>query len=439
MAERRVRSLHWWISVALAILGLVTMLALSVQAFRTQGLVEHRIWRELLTSVTNTWIERHAADPSAPPPRDGVLQSWYLRDAALPPDMPAYLGGLAPGFHSTEGMIRVSSIDDIADSMHVLVTPVDGGRLVVMLDIAELEAQQNHDSMLSGVWGAVWMLLIAAVILWLHFNLVRPVKDLARRIRAIDPSKPGSRLPVDYRQQELNTIAEASNAHLERVERFMARERSLLEQASHEFRTPVAVVSGAVDVLQKLSLPESAKRPLRRIASATETLSETMVALLYLARERPEHARREVVSLHDLLPAIMLDHEHLSAGKPLELRGDDIEPTFIAAPEAMVRIAVGNLLRNAIENTADGRVAVSLRAGVVTIADSGSGFDAAEAARRYRDSLHDAAPARGQGLGIFLVARICDRFGWRLAIDSRTGSGTRARLDISASRVDDLD
>nr|WP_258010867.1 sensor histidine kinase [Stenotrophomonas maltophilia] len=101
----------------------------------------------------------------------------------------------------------------------------------------------------------------------------------------------------------------------------------------------------------------------------------------------------------------------------------------------MVRIAVSNLIRNAIENTDVGFVEIVLSQGRVAVIDSGSGFDPVEAARRYRDSLRQPAPMRGQGLGLFLIGRICERFRWTLGIDSGA-RGTRATLDMSASVVE---
>ncbi len=430
--SRNPRSLHWWISVALAMLGSLTAVALTLQAYQSQGLVEHRIWREVLESVSNTYLEQRALNPMLPTPHDGILRSWLVAGDRIPSDMPGYLRSLRPGYYTSEGH---AALEGTGEKFHALVTQAGEGRLVAVIDIAEFEAQQNYDAMVNGAWGIALVLLIGGLIVWLHLNLVRPVKDLARKILAIDPAVAGQRLPMEYRQEELRVIAQANNAHLERVENFIARERSLLEQASHEFRTPVAVISGAVDLLNQQGLPESTGPALQRISGAVDILSETMVSLLYLSREQTTPNWQEFVALHDLLPVLLVDHEHLYANKQVELRVGEMQPTFILAPESMVRIAVGNLIRNAIENTCDGLIEISLRSGVICISDSGKGFDAAEAARRYRESIRNAVPARGQGLGMFLISRICDRFQWRLSIESRTGQGTRARLDVNASVI----
>ena len=437
MRNGKTRSLHWWISIASSAFGLLMAAALTVQAMRSQALVEHRIWRHTLESVALTYAEQRALDPDVPLPRAGILRSWLVHDDAPTPGMPAFLAQLAPGYYSSEGW---SGLEDTGYVFHALVTPMGPGKLVTYIDIDELETQQNQDSMATGLWAVAFIALIAAVIGWLHTNLVRPVRDLADRMQAIDPAIKGQRLPTAYAQEEIQIIARATNTHLERVEQFIERERSLLDQASHEFRTPISVIAGAVDVLRMQELPATARPALERIRTTIESFSEIMVALLYLAREAPQApGPQEITAVHRLLPKLVADHESLLNGKPVRFRVTDLEPTIIEAPEAMVRIAVGNLVRNAIENTSEGCIEVSLQHGVVGISDTGRGFDPVEAARRYRDSLRAAMPTPGQGLGMFLIGRICDRFGWHFSIENLPLSGTRARLDVSASVLIDTD
>jgi signal transduction histidine kinase len=430
---RQPRSVHWWVSAAMIVFGLVMVAALTVQAFSSQRLLEHKIWRDLLDYASADHAQRVRDGAVATLPTTGIVRSWYVEDGRVTPQAPDYLARLPPGYYSSEGTYESF---DTHDSFHARVIDLPPGRLITRIDIGELEDQQNRDSIFSGVWAFALIALIVTVIAWLHANLVRPIRDLASRMQSIDPGARGARLPTTYPREEIQVIARASNAHLERVERFIERERSLLDQASHEFRTPIAVIAGAVDVLRQQQLPDSSTPALNRIAHAVEDLSETMVALLYLAREANAGDEPvDVTALHDLLPRLLEDHAHLLRDKTAQLRIAELEPTFIAAPEAMVRIAVSNLIRNAIENTDIGFVELSLKDGIIAVADSGSGFNPVEAARRYRESLRESAPIRGQGLGLFLIGRICDRFGWKLAIEPVAIGGTRARLDVTASVI----
>lgn len=433
------RGVHGGITVALVVFGLIMMSSLTFQNFSSQGLIEHRYWGDLLRSVSADHAARVRAGEADTLPQTGLVRSWYIAPGQRATSAPSYLADLAPGYYSTEnGFRNFTALDSFEGhgSFHAAVVALPPGRLITALDIGEIEDQQNRTSLWSIVWALSFMLMIGAVIAWLHTNLVRPVRDLAHRMQAIDPRDSSARLPTTYLREEIQVIAQASNVHLERVGQFIERERSLLDQASHEFRTPIAVIAGAVDVLQQMPLPDTSRPALARIEHAVEGLSETMVALLYLAREpKPGDEPADVTALHECLPGVVRDHEHLLRGRSTQLRIGALPPTYLAAPEAMVRIAVSNLVRNAIEHTEAGAIDVTLADGVIAVVDSGSGFDPVEAARRYRDSLRQATPPRGQGLGLFLIGRICDRFGWKLDIDAGSVAGTRARLDVSASVI----
>jgi signal transduction histidine kinase len=348
--------------VALIFFGLAMMAALTIQSFNSQSLIEHRFWVNLLRETSAEHAKQLREHPNDALPHSGIVRSWYVDKSLVASRAPSFLIDHPPGLYSTEAGsfftdVNAFTEDDSFDSQssfHALIVDLPPGRLITIIDIAQLEDQQNQDAVVTAVWAAFLMLFIGGLIFWLHLNLVRPVRDLAQRMQAIVPGVPGGRLPTTYQRQEIQIIAQASNAHLERVEQFIERERSLLDQASHEFRTPIAVIAGAVDVLKKLSLLDASAPVVARIEHAVEDLSETMVALLYLARE-PSHqtGTPEITALHDLLPRLLADHEHLLGDKPARLRTGVIESTFISAPEAMVRIAVSNLIRNAVENTED--------------------------------------------------------------------------------------
>lgn len=436
---KKIRGVHWFVSAALILFGIMMVASLAIQNFSSQYLIEHEFWAHLLDEVSADHAKRLRVEGPIGLPVGGIFRSWYIERGAGGVGMPESLVDLEPGYYSTEGGFRNftsnASVEGVG-GFHALIVNAPPGRLITVVDIDELENDQNLVSLLSLVWLFVSIVLIGGVIIWLQVNLVLPVRDLAARVQSIDPGRVGERLPTSYKQEEVLIIAQASNIHLARVEQFIERERSLLDQASHEFRTPIAVIAGATDILKQNALPASSQPALARIEHAVADLSETMVALLYLARE-PERGGEpeDVTALHELLPRLVRDHEHLLAGKAAVLRVGDIEPTYLTAPDAMVRIAVSNLIRNAVESTETGSIDVSLTNGVVSVIDSGSGFDPVEAARRYRDSLRIAAPTRGQGLGLFLISRICERFGWKLVIDSTSNGGTCARIDLASSVI----
>ena len=425
--------------MALILFSAMTVASLTIQNFSSQYLIEHAFWTHVLDEVSADHARRLRTEGPASLPSKGKFRSWYIEYGAESTNIPASLSALDPGHYSTEGSFGIFKpipSEDGSGSHHVVVVGTPSGRLITAVDIGELENDQNFFTLLSLAWFLVSLLILGSVIFWLQTNLVHPIQHLAARLHSIDPSKEGERCPTSYKQKELLIIAQASNTHLERVEQFIKRERSLLDQASHEFRTPIAVIAGAVELLKQNALPEPSLPALGRIENAVADLSETMVALLYLAREPDRSGEAEDVTvLHKLLPRLVHDHEHLLSGKDVELRIGHVEDTYLIVPEAMLRIALSNLIRNATESTHVGLIEVSLENGVFSVIDSGTGFDPIEATRRFRESMRSTAPSRGQGLGLFLITRICERFDWTLAIESNSSGGTRARLDLSSSVI----
>ncbi|MEE4907491.1 HAMP domain-containing sensor histidine kinase [Pseudomonas alliivorans] len=421
-------SLHRLISLILVGFGLLMTAGLATQASMSQDLIDHPVWKELLeTSTQNALRATSPSDVQG----SGRIRIWNVSGDAHVPGMPEEFLTLAPGFYS-EGDLDTDYWLPGDSDYAVLVTALESGRMIAAIDISDLEHQQNRIALIGAFYLLLNLILIICAIAWLYVRMRRPVQELAHRMKQLDPERPAQRLPVHYVQQELQEIASGINAHLERVEQFMARERSLLDQASHEFRTPIAVISGALDVLDRQALPASATPPLQRMRATVENLTEIMVALLFLSRE-PKVARADdPIELDRLLPELIRDHEHLLDGKPVRFAIHIHETLTLLAPEAMLRIAIGNLLRNAAENTYDGTIAVRLKNGTVSVTDSGEGFDTAEASRRYLSMVRQSTKAgTGKGLGLFLVRRICDRFHWRLTLESMPTLGTRASLDFS--------
>ena len=105
------------------------------------------------------------------------------------------------------------------------------------------------------------------------------------------------------------------------------------------------------------------------------------------------------------------------------------EERFTIRPQ-IVRAAIGNLLRNAIENSDQGVIDIALdRSGTVTIRDPGHGLSPEQISAIY---LRMARGGGEAGIGLDLIARLCDHFGWRLSLQSDAGRGTTAVLQLGA-------
>lgn len=100
----------------------------------------------------------------------------------------------------------------------------------------------------------------------------------------------------------------------------------------------------------------------------------------------------------------------------------------VSAPVQAVSIVLSNLLRNACNYTHEGLVSVKIEADSVSIGDNGEGIAAAEIERIQQPFQRSSSQADGYGLGLDIVRRLCERFGWELDIRSEVGKGTVVRV-----------
>lgn len=192
----------------------------------------------------------------------------------------------------------------------------------------------------------------------------------------------------------------------------------------------MAVIAGATELaLQQVGLPDGARVQVLRAHRTARDVEQLISLLLVLAKDPGKlAASNDRIALDELIPEIVDDHRHLMQGKDLDIDADGLAHCEVMAPIAIVQAAIGNLLRNAIENSDQGTIRVRLDAdATVTIDDPGHGMSPEEIARIYAQMARSTGRGGG-GIGLDLLARLCGHLGWRLTIESAPGRGTRAVL-----------
>lgn len=426
------RTLRSRIAFGLLVYALALTGALVLHGFWVNEAVEATVWRSLLETELNFLERRRAIEPDFRWPVTETLQAWaYPIGSPPPPDLPAPLVDLPVG---------VSDEIPTGDGESVVMVRVtEDERIVLSLDITEMENAEWLRAALVLASAIASAIVLAMIVWWLAGRLLRPVNRLSQDVDRLRPDTPGQRIPLpDEASAEIVTIVNALNGFLERHDGHVDRERHFIHSVSHELRTPIAVIAGAADVLdQRIGSDPRLRAPLERIRHTAANVEPLIGLLLVLAKE-PERlkAAAEAFELGDLLPDLVDDHTHLTEGKSLQLQIGRVEPTRLLAPAAIVHVAIGNLVRNAIENSDHGVVRIRVEpAGVVHVDDPGSGLSAEQIGRLYVERARHADGRGGAGLGLALIGRICDHLGWSLRFESLGASGTHVVLDLRDSMV----
>ena len=400
-------------------------IAVTIHGFVVNEQAEQLVWQTLLESELDNLLERRRIDPAYSWTDTQSVTLYDSRDAQHAP--PAALRNLAPGVHDE---VIVGDVEHVA-----LVREVEGKPLILALNITEMEARER-DLALTIAGSAVTMIvLLGLVTAWGVNRLLKPLSNLALRISRLQPDQAGQRVEVDdAASTELVVIADAVNGYLERNERFVERERAFIDSTSHELRTPMAVIAGASELaLEQPDMPEGGRNQLVRIGRMARDVENLISLLLVLAKDPVRLARAsDSVALDQLLPEIVEDHRHLTRDKDLKLTIAPLAPCQIVAPLPIVQAAIGNLLRNAIENSDRGEIVIQLRRdATLVIQDPGHGMSPEEISALYARLARGGA-REGGGIGLDLIARLCEHLGWKLAFASNAGEGTTTTLKLSA-------
>jgi signal transduction histidine kinase len=288
------------------------------------------------------------------------------------------------------------------------------------------------------------LLALAASALFTYRNarrIVAPLDWIARSVREWDPMEPDptalgpDRLPVEA-GPEARQLAGALQRMAERMRAFVRRERDFTRDASHELRTPLTVIRVASDLLAgDADLPERARRSLARIQASGRDMESVIDAFLILAREADVEPQREEFAVRDVVAEEVANARALLGDKPVELVVAELaSPSLYAAPRVFA-VMLRNLLANACTFTERGRVEVRIEEDRVVVADTGIGMSA-DALQRAFDPFYRAEPDRitGKGMGLSIVRRLGDRFGWPVILDSQPGRGTVATIRFGKAR-----
>ena len=301
------------------------------------------------------------------------------------------------------------------------------------------------------------VLAVAAAGGWLLAGrALEPVSAMGRRTREIGASNLHARLPVENPRDELGALATTINALLARLEDAFAQQRRFIADASHELRTPVAVVRAEAEIaLARATRPEAEYRDaLAVVRDAGERLSRVVDDLLLLAKAdgRPEPVRREPLYLDELVADTVRVVRALAERRGVRLdAGPFPEALFVGDAELLGRLVL-NLLDNAIKySSAGGTVAVRLSreddAYVLRVADEGPGIPP-EARARVFERFYRAEASRtrdagasvtgGAGLGLAIARWIAEAHGGTLELvrSSPAGSEFEARLPAGAAAED---
>ncbi|HKS55984.1 MAG TPA: HAMP domain-containing sensor histidine kinase [Steroidobacteraceae bacterium] len=424
--NRYVRRLNDWFSrlslrarIAGTMIALVASagLVLSAWAYLADEQLKRNITLDLLSEELTHFEQRMRVDRGAEPLRSARLSIYRSSDLA---ELPRHIAMLKPG-----EMHRVRSGGRLLD---VLVRDGDFGRLYITYDVTTYATQDAIALLVLGI-GVIAIVIVAALAAAaISRRLVEPVTALAGRLTEIDPGERHVRIGAQFAGNELEPIARSVDMFMERLDGFVEREQSFTATASHELRTPLAVMRGAVELLETSAADRpGASKALARIQRAVREMTEFTDALLALSREQQGGAAGDAsCDVNAVLARVVEDQRSVSPGKRIVLEIEGAGHLRVAAPESMVAMTIGNLVRNAVQHGTGGEVLCRSHGHELLVTNAGTLPTASLSTAARRFTTHPG----GHGMGLYLVRRICERYGWNISLENGP-SGVTARVGFA--------
>ncbi|HZX81317.1 MAG TPA: HAMP domain-containing sensor histidine kinase [Lysobacter sp.] len=411
------------IKVAFIIQALIASLVMALGIACTEYGVRQVLLRDRLADEARmAWVEVGSTQTL---PYNSRMVTYFVPAGGATDRVPAELRSLEPGYH----------------------IPWWGGPAVIVdrrsagtVYISFNPSFSDDAVFWTGGLSLLLALLVTYLSAWLTYRtsrrMVAPVSWLAGVVARWDPLAPDAgtlspqNLPVDS-GLEVRRLAHALRGMAGRVGEFVDRERRFTRDASHELRTPLTVIRVASDIMAgDPEIPERSRRAVGRIQRAGHDMQSVIDAFFILARDAEIDAESERFDIHEVVDDEVELARILIGDKPVEIAVRDEGGAVIDAPRRVLSLMVGNLLSNAVRFTEHGRVEVVMGPDRIEVRDTGVGMSKETLSKAF-DAFyrHDReGGGDGMGIGLSIVRRLGERFGWPVELESAPGDGTVATI-----------
>lgn len=338
------------------------------------------------------------------------------------------------------------------DSDHFLVmrSPLVLDQFTGTIEI--IDNMENFDKLKDAILAAFIIGGLGAIIIsslggvYLVRQLLRPIQSVVGTIRRIMDHGFHQRVQVSSSRDELSELAVMFNEMMDQVEASFRRQQQFVEDASHELRTPIAILEGHLSLLDRWGKkePEVLDSSLRVSLHELSRLKGLVQELLELTKAGGDADEASAAAAYQPEPTIRELMDSFSCMHPAftfvqEL--DGLEDVSIRMPPQRLEQILLILLDNAVKYSQQEKQIrlygkVEAQGLVLEVHDRGIGIPEEDlphvCERFYRVDKARSRELGGIGLGLSIAKRIVERWGGRMAISSQVNAGTQVQVWLPA-------
>lgn len=418
---QKTKRLHRRITFGFLLFGAVLTLIFGVSLVIALKTFETSVLDDILYAELTEFqsqIENTAQAPGTSPSRATIVIFTAPLDEVY--SMPEYTRDFPQGSHDV-------TYDD--RDYRILIKHSNDTRYIVQFE--DTSIHQRERDFIHLVWlCSILILLIAFIIGYgVSHRVIRPIRQLANQVTAFK-NQPDESLDLsEFSDDEIGVLARKLQHYHEQLKHLLIREKEFASNVSHELRTPLTSISLAAEVLatnKNLSPIESAR--IQRIQRAVSEISELIETFLILAQIDNESTKYNYVCKMGPIVHKVIEQQSVWLGnKPVKVMVEENEQLEVSGHPGILSVLVANLVRNAFRYTERGSITVSLASKQLTVSDTGVGIDLPIQAQIFKRHVKANTNETNNigGLGLAIVQRICERYGWKVSFESKKGQGSR--------------
>lgn len=282
----------------------------------------------------------------------------------------------------------------------------------------------------------------------LNRHVLKPIADMTKAAENLSANNLSDRISLAGTKNEFKDLAAVINGMLDRIERSYNSQKQFVSDASHELRTPIAVIQGYASMLERWGKTDTSvlDEGITAISQETASMKELVERLLFLARHDKKTLLLEMEEFDpaEIMFTVFRDAKLLSAAHQFELKADD--HCLISGDKGMLKQLLRILIDNAIKYTPpDGKITLAMHVEakdcVISVQDTGQGISKEELARIfdrfYRSDKARKVQSGGHGLGLSIARIIVAAHGGVITVRSKEDTGTTffVRLPLAAQNA----
>lgn len=346
------------------------------------------------------------------------------------------------------GITRRVEVDSAHFIVHNSEVQVDGDIKAYLQVAKNMEKEYSFIDLLlvtMGLADIVGVLLSLLAGYLISRRMLGPIDKITRTARSISISDLNTRIEVGEADDELSRLSHTFNEMIERLQLSFDKQNQFVSDASHELRTPISVIRGYIDLIDRWGKDDKVvlQESVEAIKSETRSMGDLVEKLLLLARNDAGKLslKKEIFKVRELISEVIRQSE-LIAPKQAFLNESDENVTLFADRE-MIKQMLRALIDNSIKYSGDNKNII-IKAQycngetVLAVQDTGIGippdkieniFD-----RFFRVDSARTKKTGGTGLGLSIVKMIAEAHQGRVDIQSKVGTGTTVSVFLPAEK-----